>query len=152
MYKQSKGKTDFRKSWQGKKQDYQDQRKKGFKPPSFHGNSFRQGQGIAKDKLVSESSEKRGRHPIECWGFGGDHLQRLCPQQGKSTMTVHRIQEEDTMENAVRGMPKIYAALDHRQADHQSNMIEVKCMICSQSISILIDSGASHSYIDPKLV
>ena len=31
-------------------------------------------------------------------------------------------------------------------------MIEVEGMICNQSISILIDSGASHSYIDPKLV
>ena len=65
---------------------------------------------------------------------------------------MHRIQEEDTVENAARGTPRIYAALDHRQADHQSNMIEVEGMICNQSISILIDSGASHSYIDPKLV
>ena len=31
-------------------------------------------------------------------------------------------------------------------------MIEVEGMIHNQIISILIDSGASHSYIDPKLV
>ena len=31
-------------------------------------------------------------------------------------------------------------------------MIEVEGMIHNQSISILIDSGASHSYIDPSLV
>ena len=31
-------------------------------------------------------------------------------------------------------------------------MIEVEGMIHNQSISILIDSGASRSYIDPKLV
>lgn len=49
-------------------------------------------------------------------------------------------------------MPRIYAALDHRQAEHQSHMIEVEGMIHHQSISILIDSGASHSYIDPNLV
>ena len=49
-------------------------------------------------------------------------------------------------------MPKIYAMLDHRQAEHQSHMIEVEGMIHNQSISILIDSGASHSYIDPSLV
>ena len=67
-------------------------------------------------------------------------------------MTAHRIQEEDTVENAARGMPRIYAALDHQQADHQSNMIEVEGMICNQSISILIDLGVIHSYIDPKLV
>jgi hypothetical protein len=31
-------------------------------------------------------------------------------------------------------------------------MIEVEGMINNQTISILIDSGASHSYIDPKMV
>ena len=66
-------------------------------------------------------------------------------------MTMHNIQEGDTIENAARGMPRIYVALDHQQADHQSNMIEVEGMIHKQRISILIDSGASRSYIDPKL-
>jgi hypothetical protein len=31
-------------------------------------------------------------------------------------------------------------------------MIEVEGMINNQTISILIDSRASHSYIDPKMV
>jgi predicted aspartyl protease len=31
-------------------------------------------------------------------------------------------------------------------------MIEVEGMINNQTIAILIDSGASHSYIDPKMV
>jgi hypothetical protein len=31
-------------------------------------------------------------------------------------------------------------------------MIEVEGMINNQTITILIDSGASHSYIDPKMV
>jgi hypothetical protein len=31
-------------------------------------------------------------------------------------------------------------------------MIEVEGMIINQTIVILIDSGASHSYIDPKMV
>jgi predicted aspartyl protease len=31
-------------------------------------------------------------------------------------------------------------------------MIEVEGMINNQTIVILIDSGASHSYIDPKMV
>ena len=64
--------------------------------------------------LVSESNGKKRRQLIECWGCGGDHLQRFFPQQGKSTRTTYNIQEEDTVENAARGMPRIYAALDHR--------------------------------------
>jgi predicted aspartyl protease len=31
-------------------------------------------------------------------------------------------------------------------------MIEVKGMINNQTITILIDLGASHSYIDPRMV
>jgi hypothetical protein len=31
-------------------------------------------------------------------------------------------------------------------------MIEVEGMINNQTLAILIDSGASHSYIDPKMV
>jgi predicted aspartyl protease len=31
-------------------------------------------------------------------------------------------------------------------------MIEVEGKINNQTIAILIDSGASHSYIDPKMV
>ena len=67
-------------------------------------------------------------------------------------MTAHNIQERDTIENVARGMPIIYAMLDHRQVDHQSNMIEVQGMIHNQSISILINFRASHRYIDPNLV
>ena len=153
MYEQSKGKRDFRRSWKDKKQDHQDQRKKGFKPPHFRGNSFQQRQGVANDRKVPETEGIRKRQPIECWGCGGDHLQRFCPQQGKSTMAAHNIQEEDTVENAARGMPRIYAALDYRQADHQSHMIEVERMIMhNENISILIDSGASHSYVEPSVV
>jgi len=67
-------------------------------------------------------------------------------------MTAHSIQEDDTVENAARGTPTIYVALDNRQADHQSNMIEIEGTINNQTISILVDYGASHSYIDPSLV
>ena len=49
-------------------------------------------------------------------------------------------------------IPRIYAALDNNQAEFQSHMIEVEGMIKNQTIAILIYSGASHSYIDPKMV
>ena len=100
MYEQNKGKIDFRKSWKDKKQDHQNQRKKGFKPPPFQGSSFQQGQGVTNEHKIPESERKRKRQPIECWGCGGDHLQRFFPQQSKSTRTAYNIQEEDTVENA----------------------------------------------------
>jgi hypothetical protein len=49
-------------------------------------------------------------------------------------------------------MPRIYATLDNKQVELQSHMIEVEGMINNHAFTILIDSGASHSYIDPRVV
>ena len=49
-------------------------------------------------------------------------------------------------------MPRIYAALDNKQAEFQSQMIEVEGMINNQPFIILVDSGAIHSYMDPRVV
>ena len=49
-------------------------------------------------------------------------------------------------------MPRIYASLDNNQYEFHSHMIEMEGMINKQTIEILIDSGATHSYIDPKMV
>jgi hypothetical protein len=51
--------------------------------------------------------------------------------------TMHNIQEDTTVED----MGRIYATLDDRQAEYQSNMIEVEGKIINQPLSILIDSG-----------
>jgi hypothetical protein len=60
---------------------------------------------------------------------------------------VHSIQEATKFEY----MGRIYAALDDRQAEYQSNMIEVEGKIINQHVAILIDSGEIHSYFDPKI-
>jgi hypothetical protein len=49
-------------------------------------------------------------------------------------------------------MPRIYIALDNKQVKFQSHMIEVEGMINNHPFNILIDLGANHSYIDPKVV
>jgi hypothetical protein len=49
-------------------------------------------------------------------------------------------------------LSRIYAALDNKQDEFQSHMIEVEGKINDQPISILIDSRSSHSYVDPKMV
>ena len=49
-------------------------------------------------------------------------------------------------------MPRIYAALENCQADHETSMVEIEDMINNQPISILIDLGTSLSYISPKVV
>jgi hypothetical protein len=49
-------------------------------------------------------------------------------------------------------MLRIYAALDNKQAEYQSPMIEGEGKIDNQPIAILIDYGASHSYINSNIV
>jgi hypothetical protein len=49
-------------------------------------------------------------------------------------------------------MPRIYTALENNHAKYQSPMIEVEGKIGNQPITILIDSGDSHSYINANIV
>ena len=51
-----------------------------------------------------------------------------------------------------RSILRICAALENRQADHQISIVEIESMINNQPISILIDLGASLSYIRPRIV
>ena len=65
---------------------------------------------------------------------------------------VHNVKQVETVEDMGINVHKIYASLDNNQVEFQSYMIEVKGKINNQPISILIDSGSSHSYLDPKMV
>ena len=49
-------------------------------------------------------------------------------------------------------MHRINAALENRQEDHQTSMVEVQGMMQNQSVSILINPSASLSYISPSIV
>jgi hypothetical protein len=90
--------------------------------------------------------------PIQCWGCKGDHMYKYFPHKGDKVRIFHNVQQAKTMEDMDINVPKIYAAMDNKQAKFQSHMIEVEGMINNQIIAILIDSGASRSYIDPKMV
>jgi hypothetical protein len=65
---------------------------------------------------------------------------------------MHNLQEAMTIEDMGRNVPRIYAALDNKHDEFQSHMIELEGKINDQPIAILIDLGASHSYLDPKIM
>jgi hypothetical protein len=89
---------------------------------------------------------------MECWGCKGNHRYRDWPYRKDKVRIVHNVQQAETVEDMGSRMPRIYAALDNKQVEFQSHMIEVEGMINNQPFSILIDSGASHSYVDPRVV
>jgi hypothetical protein len=49
-------------------------------------------------------------------------------------------------------MHRINAAMDGRQPDHQITIVKVEGKIHNNNVSILIEPGASLSYITPYLV
>jgi hypothetical protein len=128
-----------------------DQRKKGAKPPFF--KNIPRGQKNIRDTREIETGGQRPRQPpIQCSGCKGDHMFRDCPHRGEKGRIVHNVQQDEIVEDMGRNVPRIYEALDNKQAKYQSYMIEVEGIINNQTIAILIDLGAIHSYIDPKMV
>ena len=79
-------------------------------------------------------------------------MHRNCPLEDGNARLPYNIQEAETMGQMARAVPRIYAALEDRQADHQSALVEVAGKIVEQSVSILIDPGSTHSYITRRVV
>ena len=79
-------------------------------------------------------------------------MHRNCPLEDGFVRQTHNLQEAKTMGQAERTVPRIYAALEDCQEDHQSIVVEVAGKIAEQSISILINLGSTHSYISPRVV
>jgi hypothetical protein len=150
MYEQGKRRESLQKSWKDKGKEKSDQRRKGFKPPLNRNepNGNLQEQYAKGESKKEDSLGKRGRPPIQCWGCKVDHLYKYFPHRKDRVKTMHNVQEATIVED----MGRIYASLDDQRAKYQSNMIEVEGKIINQPVSILIDSGASHYYIDPKIV
>ena len=68
-------------------------------------------------------------------------MHRNCPLRNESARPTYNIQEAEIVGQVARVVPRIYAALEDRQADHQSTVVAVACKIVEQSVSILIDPG-----------
>ena len=56
------------------------------------------------------------------------------------------------MGDVAQNIPRINAALEYCQADYQPTMIGLEGKLLSESVSILVDPGASLSYVNPKII
>jgi hypothetical protein len=145
LYDHQKARTTFQKSWEDKKKFKMDQRKKGTKPPFFINNPHGQ-PTFREPKMIETGGQRLRKPPIQCWGCKGDHMFRDCPHISDKMRVVHNGQRAETMEDMGRSVHRIYVALENKQAEYQSHMIEVEGMIHNQNITILIDFGSIHSY------
>ena len=56
-------------------------------------------------------------------------MRRNCPPENENARPAYNIQEVEIVGQVERVVPRIYAALEDRQADHQSTMVEVASKI-----------------------
>jgi hypothetical protein len=155
LYEHRKRRLVFQNTWNDNMKGKKEEMREGFRPPFFKRNfqSNQQGQSSKNEHKTIESFGKKIRqHHIQCWGCEGNHLYRDYPQKGERMRIFNNIHEVETMEYMGGSMPRIYASLDNKQEKYQSPMIEVEGKINNQLITILIDSGASHSYINSNIV
>eukprot|EP00253_Pinus_taeda_P023407 PITA_23407 len=96
-------------------------------------------------------NEGTARPPVQCWGCGGPHYIKNCPQR-KGTEQLSQVHEASTVGEVGRSIPRINAALEGRQAEYQPTMVEFEGKISNLTISVLIDPGATLSYVSPKVV
>eukprot|EP00253_Pinus_taeda_P027708 PITA_27708 len=113
-----------------------------FKPPNDSKNS---------ESLGRIDNEGTARPPVQCWGCGGPHYIKNCPHQ-KSSDQVSQVYEASTVGDVARSLPRINVALEDRQADYQPTMIEFEGKIFDRTVSVLVDPGATLSYVSPKIV
>jgi hypothetical protein len=92
------------------------------------------------------------KEPLKCWGCGEENLLMDCPHRQSNIRRVYNIQESTTINYVARSMQCIYAALDNKQVDHQTSVVEMEGMIANHLVSILIDLGSNLSYVAPKIV
>ena len=154
-YEQSKGKPDYHKTWKDKKNEKCDQMKKGFKTSNFR-NQQKQPSQVEKKlaRVVEEKTRdpQQNREPLQCWKCREPHMHWNYPLEVGNVKPSYNIQETEIVHQVARVVPRIYAALEDCQGDHQSTMVEVAGNIVEQSISVLVDPRSTHSYITPRVV
>jgi hypothetical protein len=118
LYEQQREKPTFRKAWVDQKKFKKEQRQKGNKPPFFRNSP--QGHPSFREPRMAEVGEQRLRQtPIQCWGCKENHKYRDCPHKNGKARVVHNVQQAETVEDMGSRMPRIYAALDNKQAEFQ---------------------------------
>ena len=92
------------------------------------------------------------KEPLKCWECGEPHLRINCPCYNGASKMLHNLQEASTVGEIGKNYHKIHAALEDRQADHQSTIVDIEGIISNHALAILIDPSATLSYITLKMM
>jgi len=92
------------------------------------------------------------RKPLIYWECVEPHLKRHFPCLNGANKTLHSVQEASMVGEIGKNFHRINAASEDQQADHQSTIVEIEDTVSNHTISVLIDRGATLSYISPRMV
>jgi hypothetical protein len=115
------------------------QKKKGYQPApyqnstksfprkGFHSNHPNmQGSGKPVNLGTKKFGDKSCK-PLKFWECGEPHLKRNCPRLiAKNRATIHNLQEASIVGDVGRSVHRINGAIDGRQVDHQSSVVEIE--------------------------
>jgi hypothetical protein len=119
---------------------------------SVHQQNFPSQRGNKPFGSTLRKTDNPKKEPLKCWGFGEEHLLRDCSHGQQNNRRIYNVQEATTINNVARSMPKIYAAMDNKQADREASVVDMEGMITNHLVFILIDPGSNLSYIAPQAV
>ena len=135
LYYEHNRKKESMANWKAKRNNNFDQKKKEFVPnqnsknnntinvsnKNFHGNknNSQNNQNNQKNKESANNHSNytknfERKEPIKCWDCNGPHYASVCTNQKMNVSNIHTIQEEMTVGDLARTMPKINAALENR--------------------------------------
>ena len=144
-------------NWKAKRNNNFEQKKKGFVPnrnfknnntqkfsnknfqenksnSQINPNSQRNKESVNNYNNYAKSFERK--EPVKCWECNGPHYASVCPNRKNTVSNIHTIQEDMTVADLERAMPKLNAVLENRQADYQTSMVEVEGKLDQTPISI----------------
>eukprot|EP00253_Pinus_taeda_P028520 PITA_28520 len=84
----------------------------------------------ASEQKIRLDNEGTAGPPVQCWGCGGPHYIKNCPQR-KGTEQLSQIHEASTVGEVGRSIPRINAALEDRQAEYQPTMVEFEVQLAT---------------------
>eukprot|EP00253_Pinus_taeda_P007890 PITA_07890 len=123
--------------------------RKGFKPMGNNKgnrNSGSKGNSKGPHSRIPNRPASKFRPNNETKGSG---QQIRLDNEGVTRPPIH---EASIVGEVGRSIPRINAALKDRQAEYQPTMVEFEGNISNLTVSILIDPGATLSYVSPKVL
>jgi hypothetical protein len=67
--------------------------------------------------MMATMEKNSRKQPIQCLNCGIDHMRRDFPQRGDKARNYYSVQETAIVEDMGRNVPRIYIALDNKQAE-----------------------------------